>query len=170
MRKPTSSYKPHELSYSFSFSRGMSDPERTQVIARTREEAVMAMQKLQSKGWQVFAQNAPLAAQAGFYCVKNTLEDDGTTTRRARSIMWNLYGQELAPITIDCESDLALTDFVLGHGRHDTFGFFQYPDDDVGFVCYCQEHNGRSIALRIPDELDMGEEALEFIWQYQQEI
>jgi len=68
------------------------------------------------------------------------------------------------------QSDIALTDFVLGHGRHDTFGFFQYPNEDVGFVCYCQEHNGRSIALRIPEELDMGEEACEFIWQYQKEI
>jgi hypothetical protein len=148
----------------------MIDPDRVQVVVGSREEAVAAMQRLANRGWQVFAQNHPLAAQAGFYCVKNTLEDDGTTTRHAHSIMWNLYEHELAPIEIDCENDLTLTDFVLGHFRHDTFGFFQYPNRDVGFLCYCQGHNGRSTVLRIPDELDMNENSLDFIWQYQQEL
>lgn len=148
----------------------MIDPDRILVVVDNREEAVEAMQRLANKGWHVYAQNAPLGAQAGFYCVKDTLEEDGSTSSHAHSIMWNLYAQELEPITIDCESDIALTDFVWAHLSHDTFGFFQYPNEDIGFLCYCQGHNGRSTVLRIPDELDMNTNSLEFIWQYQQEL
>ena len=147
----------------------MSEPEHTWTVMRTREAAVQAMRSLQAKGWQVYAANAPLAGQAGFRCVTHSLDDEGGLLPRAHSILWNMYECELTPITLDCSNETDLLSFVWQHGAHEAFGFFEFPEaDEVGFVCYCRGHHGRSLVLRIPEELDLNDNAIDFIWEYQE--
>jgi len=148
----------------------MPEPEHTYTVMRTREDAVRAMRSLQAKGWEVFTANAPLSGQVGFRCVTHSLDDEGGLFPRAHSIFWNLYDSELVPITLDCSNEHELLSFVWQHGAHDNFGFFEFPqNDEVGFVCYCRGHIGRSIVLRIPEELDLNDDAIDFIWEYQNE-
>ena len=148
----------------------MHEPEHTYTVMRTREDAVRAMRGLQAQGWQVYAANAPLLGQAGFRCVTHGVDAEGGLFPRAHTVLWNMYDCELTPITLDCTNEMDLLSFVWQHGNHETFGFFEFPEDndEVGFVCYCRGHVGRSLVLRIPEELDLNDDAIDFIWEYQE--
>lgn len=146
----------------------MDEAEHTFTIMRTREAAVKAMRSLQAKGWDVYAANAPLEGQAGFRCVTHVSDAQGGLTPRAHSIFWNMYASELTPIIIDCDGDTTLLGYILRHAHHETFGYFEFQNDDTGFVCYCRGHVGRSLVLRIPEELGMGDAAIAFLWEYEQ--
>lgn len=146
-----------------------SDP-MTYKVMRTREEAVEAMRMLQKKGWEVYATNAPLSGQVGFKCLSPFKKSDGILVQHSCCIFWNLYDSELVPIVIECQNERMLLDFAWQHGHHESFGFFEYPDGDLGFVCYCQGKNGRSMVLQIDEDLDLNEDACEFIWEYQSQM
>jgi len=146
----------------------MQELEHTYTVMRTREAAVKAMRTLQAKGWEVFTANAPLEGQVGFRCVTHSLDEEGGLSPRAHSILWNIYGCELTPIPVDCTNETDLLSFVWHHGNHERFGFLSFPQsEDVGFVCYCRGHAGRSLVLRIPEELALNDAAIDFIWEYQ---
>ena len=149
----------------------MEQVQHTLTVMRTREEAVRAMRSLQAKGWDVYAANSPLVGQAGFRCVTHVSDDAGGIEPRAHSILWNIYDSELTPITIDCDGEPTLLAYIMRHAHHETFGFFEYPqNDDCGFVCYCRGHVGRSLVLRIPEELEMSVNATDFLWEYEQAL
>ena len=145
----------------------------TYKIMRTREEAVDAMRTLQKKGWEVWATNSPLTGQVGFKCLSPAFETDkGVYDRHECQIFWNLYGEELVPIEIECLNEQMLLSFAWQHGKHESFGFFEYPEPvgDLGFVCYCQAHQGKSLVLRIPESVHLNEDACEFIWEFQSQV
>jgi hypothetical protein len=148
------------------------EPNQTYEVHDSREDAVAAMRALQAQGWVVYPETVPLQGQAGFYCI---LHDKGAQDliKQTHSILWNMYDQELIPVVVDCQSDSHLFSFVMTHGKHDTFGYFKYPNEDVGFVCYCRgEDRGVSLVLRITDEedSDLSEDAYEFLWLFEKEM
>lgn len=137
-------------------------------VMKTREAAVMAMRTLQSEGWRVTIQTVALTGQCGFYCVGHE-EREGRLVECAHSILWNMYEIALTPIVIDCKGDQDLLTFVLQHGNHETYGYFEFDDEeDMGFVCYCEGHAGHAIALRISPEVydEMNDESVEFLERY----
>jgi hypothetical protein len=146
---------------------------QTYEVHDSRTTAVEAMRALQADGWIVYPETVPLQGQAGFYCVLHEKAKDKSVVKRAHSILWNMYEHELVPVEIDCTGTPHLFSFVFEHGKHETFGYFQYPDDDVGFVCYCKgPARGISLVLKISDETqcELSEEAYEFLWMYEKEM
>jgi hypothetical protein len=139
-------------------------------VKESPEDAVMAMRALQASGWLVFKETVPLSGQCGFRCIMQE-ERKGRVIRRSHSILWNMYEGELFPIIIDCNNEVEMFSFVMQHGHHETFGYFEYDDDDdVGFVCYCRAHLRRSLVLRISEEVqcDFSDNAVDFLYQYEE--
>ena len=142
--------------------------DHTWEILEGPEEAVEAMRALQADGWLVFRETVPLSGQCGFRCIMQE-QEAGKLVRREHSILWNVFDTELVPIVVDCRDERDLLAFVLQHGAHRSFDFFEYVDDDVGFVCYCRAHLRRSLVLRIADETlcDFSDDAMEFIYRFE---
>jgi len=145
--------------------------DHTSELKRSREEAERAAEHFRLKGWDVYPEKVPLAGQWGFYCVHTWTNSDGSTSKRAHSVRWNIYEQELTPIVIDAQCDADILSFLWQHAGHDGFDHFEYGDGDVGFVCYCQGDRGRSLVLRIGSEIDhlLHESTFELLWMYETE-
>lgn len=142
----------------------MTEPEpETVTVVSNRDDAVRAMRAYQAQGWDIYATHIPLSGQAGFKCVSPRPMGDGPIHHL---IYWNMFQTELTPIILECDSESVLLSYILRHGRHESFGFFMFPDDDLGFVCYCEGHHGRSNVLHIPEEHGLDENAEEFLGVY----
>lgn len=143
--------------------------DHTAVLKGSREEAERAAQALKDLGWDVYPEKVPLTGQWGYYCVSTWQAPGGTLRKRAQSVRWNLFGHELCPVVIDCTCETDIFSFVWQHGTHDNFDYFEYGDGDVGFVCYCRGHLGRSLVMHIGQELDpeLSDAAFELMWIYE---
>lgn len=126
----------------------------TSELRSSQQDAEEVMRNLQKKGWEVYHERVPLTGQAGYYCVRTLQQADGSEIRYAHSVRWNRFRGELVPVTIDCFSRLELLSFLWRHAHHDDFEYFEYGDDDIGLVCYCNAERGWSEVLRISDEFD----------------
>jgi hypothetical protein len=143
--------------------------DHTAELKRSRAEAEKVADALRDKGWEVYPEKVPLAGQWGYYCVNTWHDEDGSSCQRAHSVRWNLYDQELHPVVINCRNDRDLLSFIWTHGTHEGFDHFEYGDGDVGFVCYCQGQRGKSLVLRVGQEIDeaLSEESFELLWMYE---
>jgi hypothetical protein len=123
----------------------------TSELRPSQEEAERVMQVLQEQGWSVYPERVPLQGQSGYYCVRTVHHPDGSCSKRAHSIRWNLFDDALVPLTICCPGDAELLSFAWRHAGHPGFDYFQYSDNDeaVGFVCYCRAAAGYSLVLRV---------------------
>lgn len=138
-------------------------------LKRNQEEAERIVSQMRDQGWEIYSERVPLAGQFGYFCTRLVKQPDGGLTRHAHSVRWNLFGDPLVPITIDCLNDKAFLSFLWQHAGHENFSFFEYQDGDVGFVCYCRGGTcGFSDVLRISDECVPGlsEDALEIVGAY----
>lgn len=126
--------------------------QHTSELQESKEEAERVMMTLRKKGWTVYHERVPLSGQAGYYCVRDDVDDDGEPVKLAHSVRWNRFEGELCPVTIDCLDRKTLLSFVWRHGSHDGFEYFEYGDGDVGLVCYCHAHRGWSEVLRVSDD------------------
>lgn len=126
----------------------------TAELKPSQEDAEEVMRSLQSQGWEVYHERVPLTGQAGYYCVRTVSCADGSEVKHAHSVRWNRFSDPLMPVTIDCFVRTALFGFILRHGAHDDFEYFEYGDGDVGLVCYCNAERGWSEVLRISDEFE----------------
>jgi hypothetical protein len=147
------------------------DDEHTSELKRSREEAESAVQKLKKHGWAIYPERIPLQGQWGFYCVSTYQDGKGACHKRAHSVRWNLYDNELRPVTVECRDDLDLLSFIWQHATHDGFGYFEYGDGDVGFVCYCRGRRGQSLVLRVSSDIDhiLSGDAFELLYRYENE-
>jgi len=127
----------------------------TAELKHSREEAEQAVRQLRAQGWDIYPEKVPLQGQWGFYCVCMYQADNGEFYKHAHSVRWNIYEKELRPITVNCRDDADLLSFVWQHAGHDGFDFFEYDDDDIGFVCYCLNPQGCSLALCISADLQL---------------
>ena len=128
--------------------------QHTSEVLGSREEAESAMREFQQKGWEVFHERVPLSGQFGFYCVRTVVRSDGSESRLAHSVRWNRFHEPLIPVTIACHTRQTFLSFLLRHGQHESFEYFEYGDGDVGLVCYCNALRGWSDVLQISDDFD----------------
>jgi len=142
--------------------------QHTSTLKSSRAEAEQIADTLRDKGWDVYPEKVPLAGQWGYYCVTMLRDDDGEYFKRAHSVRWNIFSEELHPIVIDCQQETDILSFLWQHSTHHGFDHFEYGDGDVGFVCYCQGERGQSLVLRIGVELDsvLSQNAFELLWTY----
>lgn len=114
------------------------------IVKKNSEEATNHAYTLQSQGWDVYEETVPLHGQKGYFCVNPKTKD-------VQNVVWNIYKEELLPIIVDLQTDAQLLEFFLQHGKHESFGYFEWGDKDnsVGFICHCNHAKQRSSALRI---------------------
>ena len=117
----------------------------TSIVKDSQEEAERAVSKLRRSGWEIYPEKVPLQGQWGFYCVRTFQDTDGFCRKRAHSVRWNIFDDELQPVTIACRNDQDLLSFVWTHALHEGFDHFEYGDGDMGFVCYCHAHRQCSL-------------------------
>lgn len=143
--------------------------EHTSEVRRSQAEAERVMEVLQERGWTVYPEKVPLQGQSGYYCVQTVQHADGTSTERAHSVRWNIFGGPLRPVTVGCRHGSDLLSFVWTHSRHAGFDYFTYGDSgDVGFVCYCRATHGYSYVLRVGRHLEgpLDEAAIDLLCAY----
>ena len=143
------------------------------IVRNTESEVREIVADLQKEGWEIYYESVPLSGQEGFYCVKTEFTADGESTRTVKNVVWNMYSQELHPVTIDARGVEDMLSFIWQHGSHEGFGYFEWSNEqDIGFVCHCQHHNGRSLALKIGPEAQekLNEAAWDLLLQYHEEL
>lgn len=147
--------------------------EHTAELKRSREEAERVAGQLQRQGWEISPERVPLQGQWGFYCVRTFQDSDGEFRTVTHSVRWNLFKNELQPVTVACRNDTDLLSFVWQHAAHEGFDYFEYGQDsgDVGFVCYCHAYAGTSLVLRLNSEIEdaLSEAAFELLYAFDDE-
>jgi hypothetical protein len=126
--------------------------EHTCELKPSQEDAERVVERLRQGGWEIYNERVPLSGQFGYYCVRLVPQEQGGLMQQVHSVRWNLFGDPLVPLTIECLDDTTLLSFLWQHISHENFSFFEYDEGDVGFVCYCHGEHGYSLVLRVSDE------------------